>query len=183
VNGDVSGPARLGRRTKDLVKRLRPEDVAFLDHADLDRVSAEELVAMRQRGDDFVLVDGRTWEEYQRFNIPGGIACPNGELPLRIGQIAPDPKTTIVVNCAGRTRSIIGAQTLIDFGVPNRTVALENGTQGFSLADPPRRLLLADTKADAEKIWEHAQQHSQMCFIGQGNRRPNQRDYIAQYWK
>ena len=60
---------------------------------------------------------------------------------------------------------------------------VENGAQGFSLADPPRRLLLADTKADAEKIWEHAQQHSQMCFIGQGNRRPNQRDYIAQYWK
>ncbi|HET7367071.1 MAG TPA: putative cytokinetic ring protein SteA [Gaiella sp.] len=42
-NGVVSGPARLGKRTKDLVKRLRPEDVAILDHADLDRVSAEEL--------------------------------------------------------------------------------------------------------------------------------------------
>ncbi|MET0569261.1 MAG: rhodanese-like domain-containing protein [Hyphomicrobiaceae bacterium] len=98
------------------------------------RITAEELVSMRQRGDDFVLVDGRTWDEYQRFNIPGGIACPNGELPLRIGRIAPDPKTTIVVNCAGRTRSIIGAQTLIDFGVPNRAVALENGTQGWYLA-------------------------------------------------
>ena len=67
----------------------------------------------------------------------------------------------------------------------NRTAlrVIENGPQGFSLADPPKRLLLADTKADAEKIWEHAQQHSQMCFIGQGNRRANQRDYIAQYWK
>jgi hypothetical protein len=67
----------------------------------------------------------------------------------------------------------------------NRTAlrVIENGAQGFSLADPPRRLLLADTKPDAEKIWEHAQQHSQMCFIGQGNRRANQRDYIAQYWK
>jgi len=43
-NGEVSGPARLGRRTKELVKRLRPEDVAIVDHADLDRVSAEELV-------------------------------------------------------------------------------------------------------------------------------------------
>ena len=39
-----TGPARLGRRTKELVKRLRPGDVAILDHADLDRVSAEELV-------------------------------------------------------------------------------------------------------------------------------------------
>jgi uncharacterized membrane-anchored protein len=43
VNGGIAGPARLGRRTKDLVKRLRPEDVAIVDHADIDRVSAEEL--------------------------------------------------------------------------------------------------------------------------------------------
>jgi rhodanese-related sulfurtransferase len=98
------------------------------------RISAPELQAMRTRGDDFVLVDGRTWAEYTRFNVPGGISCPNGELVLRIGKIAPDPKTTIVVNCAGRTRSIIGAQTLIDFGVPNKVVALENGTQGWFLA-------------------------------------------------
>ena len=40
---EISGPARLGRRTKDLVKRLRPGDLAIIDHADLDRVSAEEL--------------------------------------------------------------------------------------------------------------------------------------------
>jgi uncharacterized membrane-anchored protein len=44
VNGEITGHARLGRRTKDLVKRLGPEDVAIVDHADIDRVSAEELV-------------------------------------------------------------------------------------------------------------------------------------------
>jgi rhodanese-related sulfurtransferase len=122
----------------------------LIEHArHTPRITAEELVAMRERGDDFVLVDGRTWEEYQRFNIPGGIACPNGELPLRIGQIAPDPKTTIVVNCAGRTRSIIGAQTLIDFGVPNRTVALENGTQGWFLAG-------LDVERGADRRWPDA---------------------------
>jgi uncharacterized membrane-anchored protein len=38
-----TAPARLGRRTKDLVKRLRPDEIAIIDHADLDRVSAEEL--------------------------------------------------------------------------------------------------------------------------------------------
>ncbi len=43
MNGEISGRARLGRRTKDLVKRLGPEDVAIVDHADIDRVSAEEL--------------------------------------------------------------------------------------------------------------------------------------------
>ncbi|WP_205698047.1 putative cytokinetic ring protein SteA [Conexibacter sp. SYSU D00693] len=40
----VHGPARLGRRTKLLVKTLKPGDVAVLDHLDLDRVSAEDLV-------------------------------------------------------------------------------------------------------------------------------------------
>lgn len=98
------------------------------------RITADELVAMQKRGDDLVIVDGRTWAEYQRFNIPGGISCPNGELPLRIDAIVPNPKTRIVVNCAGRTRSIIGAQTLIDLGVANEVVALENGTQGWFLA-------------------------------------------------
>jgi rhodanese-related sulfurtransferase len=98
------------------------------------RKSAEEVAAMSRDGTDHVIVDGRPYAEYEKFNIPGGICCPNGELALRIGEIAPDPKTTIVVNCAGRTRSILGAQTLIDFGVPNPVYALENGTQGWFLA-------------------------------------------------
>ncbi len=95
------------------------------------RIPAEELKAMQDASEDFVLVDGRPFAEYARFNIPGGICCPNGELSFRIKQLAPNPKTKIVVNCAGRTRSIIGAQTLIDLGVPNEVVALENGTQGW----------------------------------------------------
>ena len=69
------------------------------------------------------------------MNIPGGVCCPNAELPYRVSSIVRNPKTRIVVNCAGRTRSIIGAQTLINFGVPNPVVALENGTQGLVLAD------------------------------------------------
>ena len=43
MNGALTGTARLGRRTKDLVKHLRADDIAIVDHADLDRVSAEEL--------------------------------------------------------------------------------------------------------------------------------------------
>jgi uncharacterized membrane-anchored protein len=43
----IAGPARLGRRTKELVRRLRPGDIAVIDHRDLDRVAAEDLVARR----------------------------------------------------------------------------------------------------------------------------------------
>ena len=39
-----TGPAKLGKRTKELVRRLEPGDIAIIDHADLDRVSAEELI-------------------------------------------------------------------------------------------------------------------------------------------
>ena len=98
------------------------------------RVTATELQTMFNRGDNLVVVDGRPFAEYQKMNIPGGICCPNGELPIRIGAIAPDPKTRIIVNCAGRTRSIIGAETLRRMGVPNEVFALENGTQGWFLA-------------------------------------------------
>ena len=98
------------------------------------RISAHAVQAMRDAKENFVIVDGRPFAEYRKMSIPGGICCPNGELALRIKAIAPDPTTKIVVNCAGRTRSIIGAQTLLDFGIPNQVYALENGTQGWYLA-------------------------------------------------
>jgi rhodanese-related sulfurtransferase len=107
----------------------------IVEHArNTPRVTAQMLQAMREAGEDMVILDGRTFAEFQKMSIPGGVSCPNGELALRAGALAPHPKTRIVVNCAGRTRSIIGAQTLIDMGVPNPVHALENGTQGWFLA-------------------------------------------------
>ena len=103
-------------------------------HRHTPRLSPQDVAAMRAAADKFVIVDGRPFAEFRKMNIPGGICCPNGELVLRIQDIAPDPATKIVVNCAGRTRSIIGAQTLIEFGIPNPVYALENGTQGWFLA-------------------------------------------------
>lgn len=97
-------------------------------------VSAAELNAMFEKGEDIVVVDGRTPEEYKRMSIPNGISVPNAELVYRIHDIAPSPDTTVVVNCAGRTRSIIGAQTLRNAGIPNKVVALRAGTMGWRLA-------------------------------------------------
>lgn len=98
-------------------------------------ISAAELMRMRERGEKVVVVDGRPFSEYRRMNIPGAICCPNGELAYRIRELVDDADTTVVVNCAGRTRSIVGAQTLIESGIGNRVFALENGTQGWYLDD------------------------------------------------
>jgi rhodanese-related sulfurtransferase len=83
---------------------------------------------------DQVILDSRRFEEYAVMNIPGGISTPGAELVLRAREIAPDPATTIIVNCAGRTRSLIGAQSLLNAGVPNPVFALRNGTIGWTLA-------------------------------------------------
>ena len=85
-------------------------------------------------GTDMVVLDSRPFDEYQRVSIPTAVNVPGAELVLRVPISRPSPSTMVVVNCAGRTRSIIGAQSLINAGVPNRVVALRNGTMGWSLA-------------------------------------------------
>jgi len=97
-------------------------------------ISAEELDRLIRGGINMVVVDSRPFEEFQRVSIPTATNVPGAELVLRIHDIAPSPDTLVVVNCAGRTRSIIGAQSLINAGVPNKVVALRNGTMGWSLA-------------------------------------------------
>jgi uncharacterized membrane-anchored protein len=44
TDGGVHGTAKVGRRTKDLIKRLEPGDIAVIDHADIDRVAADGLI-------------------------------------------------------------------------------------------------------------------------------------------
>ena len=68
------------------------------------------------------------------MSIPTATSVPGAELALRVRALAPDRATTVIVNCAGRTRSIIGAQSLINAGLPNRVAALRNGTIGWTLA-------------------------------------------------
>jgi rhodanese-related sulfurtransferase len=98
------------------------------------RISATELKARLDAGEDLVVLDSRPMSEYRVMNIPGAADCPGAELVYRVHQAAPRPETLVVVNCAGRTRSIIGAQSLINAGIPNRVVALKNGTMGWHLA-------------------------------------------------
>ena len=104
-------------------------------HYHTPRVTAQELAAMQAGSQAPVVLDGRPASEFRKMNIPGAICCPNGELAYRLRDLVPDSTTPIVINCAGRTRSIIGAQSLINFGVSNPVYALENGTQGWYLND------------------------------------------------
>lgn len=127
-------------------------------------IEPTELETWRAEGRPFLLVDARPMAEYRTVSIPGATDCPGAELVLRVPGIIPDPTTPIVVNCAGRTRSIIGAQSLRDAGVPNPIFALKNGTMGWHLAGlmtahgesnmvaEPTVAALAEAKRLAEEI-------------------------------
>lgn len=95
---------------------------------------AEAVKALIDSGADIVVLDARRFDEYQTMSIPGGISVPGAELALRVRDLAPNPATRVIVNCAGRTRSIIGTQSLVNAGIPNPVAALRNGTIGWTLA-------------------------------------------------
>ena len=97
-------------------------------------LSAQEVKQLIDNKEDVVVVDVRRFDEYNTMSIPTGISVPGAELVLRLPELAPNPKTKVIVNCAGRTRSIIGTQSLINAGIPNEVNALRNGTIGWTLA-------------------------------------------------
>ncbi|MBU3577242.1 rhodanese homology domain-containing protein [Polynucleobacter sp. UK-Kesae-W10] len=97
-------------------------------------LSAQDVKKLLDDQEDVVVVDVRRFDEYNTMSIPTGISVPGAELVLRLPELAPNPKTKIIVNCAGRTRSIIGTQSLINAGIPNEVNALRNGTIGWTLA-------------------------------------------------
>jgi rhodanese-related sulfurtransferase/predicted metal-dependent enzyme (double-stranded beta helix superfamily) len=101
---------------------------------DTPRIDAADLQKLVDAKTDLVILDSRPMPEFNNMSIPGGIDCPGAELVYRVKDLVPNPETLVVVNCAGRTRSIIGAQSLINAGLTNKVIALKNGTMGWHLA-------------------------------------------------
>ena len=137
----AGGAPAWARSGRTLFKGVNVPSKTFgevVEHAlHVPHIDAADLVARRADGERFILLDGRTLEEHRKMTLPGAVPVPNGELALRWSSQLHDPAdvtTPIVVHCAGRTRSIVGAQILRDLGVPNPVYAFENGTQGWALA-------------------------------------------------
>jgi rhodanese-related sulfurtransferase len=122
----------------ELFKDLHVPSKAFAELVEHQRktpsFSAQEIKALFDNKADLVVLDARTFEQYQAVSVPGAINVPGGELVLRARTLAPEATTRIVVNCADRTQSIIGAQSLINAGIPNPVCVLRNGILGWSLA-------------------------------------------------
>jgi len=134
LEGGLSGYGKVG----ELYRDVNSASKAFGELVDSIRhtpsLPAPEVQKLIDAKADIAIVDSRRFEEYRTMSIPGGTSVPGAELTLRVWDIAPSPDTLVIVNCAGRTRSIIGAQTLVNAGIPNKVAALRNGTIGWTLA-------------------------------------------------
>jgi rhodanese-related sulfurtransferase len=136
LDGGAPGWARAGFtlfKGVNLPSKAFGEIVEHVQHT--PSLSAEALREKVAKGEKLIILDGRSPAEYRRMTIPGARSVPNAELAHRLPALVGDETTTIVVNCAGRTRSIIGAQSLRNAGIRNPVIALRNGTQGWMLAD------------------------------------------------
>src|SRR5258707_2729848 len=97
-------------------------------------ISAPDLKALIDSGADIAIFDSRSYEEYHNNSIPTATSVPGAELVLRFTDMVPSPDTTVIVNCGGRTRSIIGAQALRNAGFRNKIMSLKDGTMAWHLA-------------------------------------------------
>ncbi|CRG89649.1 hypothetical protein PISL3812_06688 [Talaromyces islandicus] len=134
LEGGLSGYARIGEVYRDVnvPSKAFGELVESINHT--PSLAARDVKDLLETESDVVVLDARRFEEYNTMSIPGGRSCPGGELLYRVLEAAPSPKTTVIVNCAGRTRSIVGTQSLINSRIPNKVAALRNGTIGWTLA-------------------------------------------------
>lgn len=94
-------------------------------------VTPREVAEEEKAGKPVAVFDTRSFEEYARAHVPGSHATPGGEILAYFHQLVSSPDTHVVVTCAGRSRAVLGAQTLIDAGVPNRVSQLDFGTHGW----------------------------------------------------
>ena len=106
-------------------------------HYKTPSISVERLKVALEQSEDMVVIDCRPFEEFTTSSLPGSINCPGVELITRVYSLLENEKTTVVVHCAGRTRGIIGAQTLINAGLRNPVVTVENGMAGWLLSGQP----------------------------------------------
>ena len=104
------------------------------EHQHTPRLEPAEIKKLLDSDEKTVVIDVRPRGEFNNMNIPGAVNAPGCEVTYRVADLVPDDDTTIIINCAGRTRSIIGTQTLINAGLPNRIVALKGGTMNWQLA-------------------------------------------------
>jgi rhodanese-related sulfurtransferase len=122
--------------------------------------TAGELAALRRNGASVIVLDTRSVAEYEREHIPGSFPTPGGEILPRFNALVDSPETHVIVTCAGRSRAVLGAQSLILAGVVSPVSTLDFGTLGW--VDAATRSITGQNnlcKPSGPSIWTSQDRH------------------------
>jgi len=135
LDGGIAAWEKAGHRIYSGVHVPSKAFAEVVEHeAGTPYITAQQLKSLIDAKADIAIYDSRSYEEYNNNSIPSAISVPGAELVYRFTDLTPSKDTMVVVNCGGRTRSIIGAQSLINAGFPNKIVSLKDGTMAWHLA-------------------------------------------------
>lgn len=170
LEGGLSAYARVGEVFRDVSAPSKSFGELVEAIRDTPSLHATEIKKIIDNEDDVVVLDTRRYDEYNTMSIPRGQSCPGGELLYRIFEAAPSPDTQVIVHCAGRTRSIIGTQSLVNSRIPRKVVALRDGTIGWSLAgyqlEHEKELRVSTPSKEAvRKAREYAGSWAEYCGV------------------
>ncbi len=104
------------------------------EQLDVPEIGPEDLAELQASHATVRIIDCRPFQEYRRGCIPGAGHCPGVELVRQLTDFETTGNSQLVVNCAGRTRGLLGAQMLIDAGFSGKVAALRGGTMGWELS-------------------------------------------------
>lgn len=113
-------------RGKEYGERLQVEE-------DIPEMTAKALHTRLAQGEKLYILDTRTEPEFLNSHLPGAYSTPGGQLPVTVTDIVQERSIPIVTNCAGRTRSLLGAHLLRRMGFP-QVYALKGGTGAWRIA-------------------------------------------------
>ena len=134
LDGGAPAWAAAGHRLHEELEVPVKGFAGFAEHHGKPRaILPDDLEAALDAGEDWVVLDSRPPDEFRKMSIPGAIDAPGPDLLRCFDDLVPSPTTKVAVNCATRTRGILGALSLRDAGVPNEVFVLHNGTRGWRL--------------------------------------------------
>jgi rhodanese-related sulfurtransferase len=101
-----------------------------------ERIAPDDLIDRVARGDDLLILDVRTVEEFTEGRVPGAVNIPHTELSARLDEIAAAGDVEIVLYCRSGRRAEIAAGTLREAGY-ERLLHLDGDMQGWELRQLP----------------------------------------------
>lgn len=140
---------------------LNRDQLVELAKSQIEEITAAELKAWLDRGEELTVIDIRERDEFSQGHLPGATFIPRGFLELRVEQHQPDRDKPVIIYCAGGVRSALAARNLQEMGY-TRPISLIGGFNGWKNAG--YRVKIPRTLTEEQRI--RYSRHTMLAEVG-----------------